>query len=143
MIINEQIALYLNDNNLGIYDKDGITGNIYINKLPEKENGISIISVGGSKIGNELGLGIYRKGILIRIRGDKNGIESEELAENIYNELIGFEGYLTENGDRIILLKMLEGGIDVLGLDKNGNVIMGIKISVIYESDKGTHNNSY
>lgn len=143
MIINEQIARYLNEKNIGVFDKTGTTGNIYVNQLPEKDNSISIISIGGRRIGSKLGLGIYKKSVYIKIRGSKNGIESEEFANTVYNNLVSFEGYLVDGEDRILLIDMLEGGVDVLGLDKNGNIMMGIKMVVMFESDKGVNNNDW
>jgi len=143
MTLTKQVALFLNDNVADItFDETGTSGNTYINKLPEFENSIGIFTKAGSPIlSKNVGTGSLEKGIKLQVRGTKNGLETEELANKIYNVLTSFSGLLTPGGDCITICKAQQSSPNYIGTDVKGNVMMTINYKFLLVDNNVINNN--
>lgn len=115
VIIAEQIANYLNDQGIALYEDSSDSG-IYIDILPEKNQVFAIYNQTGQY--SESDLGYRRVGIQIIYRGNDNPLSSYETADLAYKALQGFSGDL-EN--YIVSCLSRSGGPVRMGTDNQGN----------------------
>lgn len=94
MEIAEQLATYLSNNNIGSYTPDDVTGNIFIDNLPENNDCIAIFNTGGTS--SDL-LAYSNAGIQIFYRGTNNPIESYKKAKEIFDMIHRKSGKLVES----------------------------------------------
>lgn len=94
MEIAEQLATYLSNNNIGSYTPDDVTGNIFIDNLPETTDCIAIFNTSGTS--SDL-LDYSVAGIQIYYRGNTNPIESYKQANKIFHMLHRKHGKLVES----------------------------------------------
>ncbi|PKM78537.1 MAG: hypothetical protein CVU90_02020 [Firmicutes bacterium HGW-Firmicutes-15] len=89
MTLIEQIAYYLHENNIGIFDPTGVTGNIFLATVPDKpDQCIAIFPAGGTQSNGKLAYD--NPNIQIWIRGSNNPITGMVKAQDIYDLLHGF-----------------------------------------------------
>jgi hypothetical protein len=132
MILAEQIAIYLNYLELGIYSPNGIDGNIYIDILPDGEQLISIYNTPGIKSDSKLGY--FSAGIQVIYRGNKNPIDSFKIANDIMQALHGFHSDYFAMGENFIVSSLsLNGSPECIGTNKNGNFEYSINLDVDYK----------
>ena len=132
MILAEQIAIYLNYLELGIYSPDGIDGNIYVDKLPDGEQLISIYNRQG--VESDSKLGYYTAGIQVIYRGNKNPIDSFEVANNILLALHGFHSDFFAVGENFIVSCLsINGSPQCIGTNANGNFEYSMNFNVDYK----------
>lgn len=114
-----QIATYLSYKGLCNFTPEDVTGNTYIDQLPEGNNLVSIFNTKGVKSD----IKDYRSlGIQIIYRGDSNPIESYNIADGIFLALQRFTGYFTTTGNKIVDCYSLSGGgAELIGQDNNGS----------------------
>ena len=93
-----QLAEYLQAKGLGTYDDEGVTGNIFIARLPASpDNIISIYPTGGGQPDMKLGYDTPTIQIIIRAG---NPVVAYNNAQAIYNELHGITNlWLTSEED--------------------------------------------
>lgn len=89
MILEQQIAEYLDTQGLGTFDDTGVTGDIYIHHLPSTPDScIAIYPRGGISGDDKIGYDMPTMQIIVR--GTENPLAAAILAENIYETLNGF-----------------------------------------------------
>lgn len=118
MEITEQIAVFLDANNVGIYDPEGLTGDIFIQSLPDQpDEAMAIYSSGGPEADprGEYGRLIFQ--ILIRsIPNDPRMAEAK--TQKIIDLLSGFNAdHLTLGGNYIINTIGVQSGPAGIGPD--------------------------
>ena len=121
MILAEQIAYYLASKELGNYSDCDTDGTIHIDKLPDGEKLIAIYNRSGRPSDSKLGY--QTAGIQIIYRGDKNPIESMDIADEIFFVMQGFHNdyFLSTYGNVIVSCLSENGGAYGLGANKNSN----------------------
>ena len=115
-----EIAKYLHNNNLGIFDETGTSGNIFISVLPSKpEQCISIYQTGGATA--DVKLGYDNPTIQLIVRGTGHPKNSYDKALDIYNQLHGLSALeFIPGGSWIVSCIGLQSGPAYIGQDKNG-----------------------
>lgn len=120
MELSEQVAEFLDANGYGIFDKTGVSGNIFINVIPDQPNeAVAIFTTGGpgSDPRNEYG----RSNIQILIRTiPQDPRDGETKATGIIRALNGFNSdYLTPGGNFIVNVTAIQSGPSQIGRDPN------------------------
>ena len=115
MQIAEQLAVYLHNNNAGVFSKHDDSGNIYIDFAPSKQNSMGILNRSG--ISGDIRNNYRMVGIQIYFRGSTNPVDSYERAENVFVLLNGFKGHLISN--YVVDCISYQGGPDCLGRGEN------------------------
>jgi hypothetical protein len=117
----EDVAIYLMQQSIGNYDREGITGDIFINTLPSQDNVIGLYSRGG--VSAEVANGYDNPAIQIIVRGaaDHNPFEALARAQSIYDALHGaFDSDPIIAGGIVVINCMgLQSGPTSLGKDSN------------------------
>lgn len=134
MLIHEQVALFLDSQNVGTYDVDGDTGDIYINTLPDTiDNVVSIFLRGGGTRdpkGTDYSYSIASVQVIVRNRSKHAGLEK---ASQILNLLHGHTGTLTSGGNSILDITSLQGEPADIGMDEATRHEWSINIDVEYK----------
>jgi len=96
-VILNDIAWYLHNQDIITYDPRGLSGNIFIDTLPNNpDEAVALYNTAGT---GELGIDIDELGMQVITRGTRDPRVAYDLAWDIYNKLHGFgTGYLTEDG---------------------------------------------
>lgn len=114
-----EVAEYISDNGIGIFDKTGLGGNIFINMLPSSPDiCISIYDSGGRQADSKLGYSLLSFQVIVR--GDLNPFSSRSKAQLIYDLLHGFTGLFVDNGHWIVSCLGIQSGPTHIGTDDNG-----------------------
>jgi hypothetical protein len=121
MELTKQIAMFLDENGFGTFDESGLTGDIFINAIPNKPNqAMAVFSTGGpsSDPRGEYG----RASIQILIRSNPSDPRStEEKAQQIVDRLHGFNsGAFTIGGNIVFDTSAQQSGPNNIGPDENG-----------------------
>jgi len=118
-MLAEELAYYLQGQGLGTYDKAGLSGNIFIDQLPNQpDQAIGIYHRGGAAI--ELGEPFAHPALQIIVRS-VTPHEGVKLAERIIESLHGVHEQepLVEGGTLIISCTALQSVPNYLGKDSN------------------------
>jgi len=119
MNIAEQVATYLSDQGIALYNPTGVDSQVYIDALPEKNNIFSVYNRPGGYLGVSLG---YRKvGIQVIYRGDTNPITSYSKADEAFAALNGLAGYLVAGQNYIVEVLSQAGGPEGMGTSERDN----------------------
>ena len=122
MEITKQVALYLDEMGLGRFDESGMTGNIFINSIPDTPAvAIAIFSTGGPGADPR---NIYtRAAVQVLIRTVKNDPRAGEVtAQKTIDVLNGFSSdFLVDGvGNYIIDVQAVQAGPSQVGKDQVG-----------------------
>ena len=132
MILAQQIATYLYYLELGIFEPENSNGNIYIDRLPEGEQKIAIYNRGG--VQSDSKLGYQTPGIQIVYRGNRNPIDSFQIAESLFFALNGFNGdTFIDGGNYIVSCLSQQAGPEILGANENGYFEYSMNFLVEYQ----------
>ncbi|MEA0553760.1 minor capsid protein [Lysinibacillus irui] len=115
-----ELAEYLHAQKLLKFDKNGASGNTFINIIPASPSeAFGIFQTGGMQ--SEVKLGYDRPTLQIFYRGDKNPIATAEKVQEIYDTLHGFSHQsFIEGGSYILSCLGLQSGPVHVGTDENG-----------------------
>lgn len=116
--IAEQIAYYLSNKKVATYTPDDVTGNIFIDYLPEDNDIIAIFNTSGIK--SDL-LNYRHLGIQVFYRGNTNPVTSFQKADEVFCFLNRKSGYFMNGGNYIVDCNSIAGGVEHIGTDENGN----------------------
>mgnify|MGYP003401820363 CR=1 len=114
MILAEQIANYLFYLDMGIYSPNDNDGNIYIDLLPDGEQLICLINRSGFQSDSKLGY--TSAGIQLIYRGNKNPIDSFQVASDLHFSLHGFhDDVFCVGGNHIVSCFCQQGSPTFIG----------------------------
>lgn len=122
-MLTAEIAQYIEDQTLGTFDATGITGNIFLETLPDAEKQgsaiyIALYSTGGYQSGGKLAYDDPT--VQIIVRGGLNPLLAWSKAQSIYNLLHGFsQGQFMAGGQWIVNCQGMQSGPINLGPDEN------------------------
>lgn len=119
MTLFEEIAAYLQAQNVGTYDSTGVTGNIFDAVLPDTPDTCIMIRVTG---GTRADSRVYgTPGFQLITRGTSDPRVGEALAQRVFNALNNKENIRFATGGRwIISCLSMQGGPAHIGMDANG-----------------------
>lgn len=120
MELSKQVAMFLDAEGFGTFDESGVSGNIFINVIPDQPNeALAIFTTGGPGMDPENQYGRSNIQILIRtVPQDPRGGETK--ATGIIRALNGFDSdYLTPGGNYIINVDAIQSGPSQIGRDPN------------------------
>lgn len=114
----EDIAKLLHNKDIGVYDKEGISGNIFINTMPPKpDDCIAIYQRGG--LPSDAKLGYDNPTVQVMLRGT-NPFTPSQLGGEIYSLLHGMGGeHIIEDGALVIYCHGLQSEVNYIGRDDN------------------------
>lgn len=129
----EEIAMYLHSLGVGIYNRDGANGNIFLETLPEgKGRCIGIYCRGGEE--GDLNGEVIQANIQFIIRNPKK-LEALDQGSLIIKNICGFNsGSFIENGHYIIDTWALQGVPVYIGVDKSGRHEYSINLSIEFNA---------
>ena len=133
-MIQTEIAKYLDGEGILTFDEQGVTGNTFIEGLPQTpDEVIAIYRRGGTQ--SDPKLPYDNIGMQFIVRGDIDPRPAVELAQNIYDELHGFSsGRFIIDGEWIVSCIGAQGGPVRLGRDDNGRIEYSINFDVSYQN---------
>jgi hypothetical protein len=101
MIIAEQIATYLSNQDILLYDPTSSINEIYVNEIPSERDGfLSIVSTGGEE---SINVDEYlTAGIQLFYRGTNESLESFIKIQECFLALRGFYGNFVEGENEIV-----------------------------------------
>jgi hypothetical protein len=120
MILEQQIAEYLEAQGLGTFDENGITGDIFLMAMPTTPDScITIYPRGGLQSDDKLGYD--SPSVQIIVRGTENPSAAAILAETIYDTLHGFhhERFVAVGGYYIVNCIGEQSAPTHIGVDEN------------------------
>lgn len=129
-MILQEIAQFLDNEGVGTYVEEGVTGDIFIDILPDKEC-MALMHTGGSPA--LIGSGYQTPNFQILYRGNKNPITSSTKAWEIYNTLNGFSGYFINSGHYVVSCLGIQNGPIHLEIDNNSRHVYSINFSLDYK----------
>lgn len=119
MILEQQIAEYLDTQGLGTFDDTGITGDIFISSLPTTPDSCIAIYARGGLAGDDK-LEYDMPTIQIIVRGTQNPLAADTLSESIYEALHGFHhDRFTAGGYYIVNCVGVQSAPIHIGVDDN------------------------
>lgn len=120
MELTKEVALFLHGQNLLKFDESGLTGNTFIQSLPDQPNeSVAIFSTGGPEADRENVYGYSTIQILIRTIPHDPRL-GEEKAQSIIDALNGFNSeQLVIGGHYIVDLYALQSAPNNIGKDEN------------------------
>lgn len=120
MEFTEQMARFLGDNGIGIFDPDGTTGNIFTNRVPSTpDHVICVIPQGGPE--NDPHFNYSYRSIQIWVRSGIDYQEAERKAGDIIQLLRGFNSQpLTTGGNVVFDVIAEQDGPNNVGQDDDG-----------------------
>lgn len=128
------VATYLDQIDLGKYDADGTTGNIYLQAYPPSpDNFIFIRNTGGNPSSPKLPVDIPTVQILVR---DINQTNAEVKAQNIYNALHGL-GSVSIGDTWVITCRGIQSAPVYIGVDSNNRheFSLNFEITILNQTD--------
>lgn len=133
MLTNE-LARYLHDQQLGVYDPDGLVadGDIYIESMPDTPD-TAICLYTRSSSSPDARNGIARPVIGVEVRGDSDPRTAGGLAQRIRDALHGEHQFYFENGGTKILLVTATEPRH-LRTDVTGRHVYGVDLGMITQS---------
>lgn len=120
MMITKEIAVFLSEIGIGTFDETGLTGDIFINALPDQpDESISIYSTGG--MASDQKREYDRVSIQVLIRSIPNNAKAaEEKAQAVIDVMAGFNSdYFADGGHYIFDTSALQAGPNNIGPDEN------------------------
>lgn len=134
MIIPIQIAKFLNSSGVGVFSETSISGNIFINFLPENFDNICIAIFTRVGMPSDGRFSYREPKTQIIVRG-QNQIEVEEKALEIHDTLFGFgNDFLVpeiDGGNRIIGIRIMQPPHEI-GRDKKERYEFSFNMLVEY-----------
>jgi hypothetical protein len=126
-----EVAKYLADQGLGEFDENGITGDIFVESMPDSpDEAIAVLTSPGLAPDNATT--VARPAIQIIIRGNRDPRTAYERAQCIITAMHAKHStYFTENGIRIMLSSCKQSEPIRLGPDENGRHEYSINIQLI------------
>jgi Bacteriophage minor capsid protein len=121
MELSKQVAEHLDANGFGTFDETGVSGNIFINTIPDQPHeAVAIFTTGGPGSDPKNTYGRSNIQVLIRtIPNDPRGGETK--ATGIIRSLNGFNSdYLTPGGNYVVDVTAIQSGPSQIGQDQNG-----------------------
>jgi hypothetical protein len=121
MELSKQVAMFLQAEGFGTFDESGVSGNIFINTIPDQPNeSLAIFTTGGP--GSDPRNNYGRSNIQVLIRTIPNDPRAGETkATGIIRSLNGFNSdYLTPDGNYIVDVTAIQSGPSQIGQDQNG-----------------------
>jgi hypothetical protein len=134
MDLSTQMALFLDDRGFGVFDENGVEGNIFINTMPaQPDEALAIFTTGGPGSDPKNKYGRANIQVLIRtIPHDPRAGESA--AVGIINALNGFNSdYLTAGGNYIIDSSAVQSYASNIGQDQNARFEYSQNFTIEYE----------
>jgi hypothetical protein len=138
MELSQQIAIFLHNRGIGVFDPSGASGNIFINTIPNHpDESIGIYTTGGPGTDPKNEYGVHRVQLLIRtIPNDPR--RGEKSAREVIEAINGFNSdYLADGGHYIIDAIANESGPNNIGQDKKSR--FEYSQNFIIEYTKGGH----
>lgn len=134
-MIIEQIASYLDELGIGVYDTIGVSGNIFLEHLPDNPDiAIALYSSGGSPADSKLNYDLVA--VQIMVRGGLDATQAQSLAQGIYDEIHGFEGALfVGGGDWIVSCLGIQSHPVLLGKDANGRFEYSLNFDIEFQNN--------
>jgi len=126
----EQIATYLNDQGIAIYE-DTVNSEIFLDNLPDGSDIFAIYNTKGRKI--ESNLGYKAVGIQIIYKGTNNPITSKVQAESCYDILQGHSGYFVTGQNYIVSCLSPACGAEKIGTSSHGEFEYSMNFIVEYK----------
>jgi len=119
-MITDEIAQYLDEQGIGIYDPDGITSTIFVENMPDQPDvAICIYSSAGQSPDTKTNVG--RPGVQTITRGDRDPRTASALAKLVHDALhVPDIQTFTSEGRGIILCAARQSEPVSLGPDENG-----------------------
>lgn len=116
-----QIATYLSDQSIGIFDETGAAGDIFIAILPASPNeAIAIFPSGGSIAQGTRQSRVGSPAVQILVRGDQDPRTAEDRAQLIYDLLEGFHAAsFVADGYHIVDCRGAQSAPVHIGQDEN------------------------
>lgn len=119
MDINTEIAEYLDAKGLVNFDPEGITGDTFIDLMPDSPDEAVAILTGAAR-GGDVKYGYDQPGVQIIVRGGRDPRPVKQKAQDIYDELNGFtNGTFINGGTWVVSCYAAQSGPVRLGLDEN------------------------
>ena len=116
MLIAE-IAQYLQSKGLGVFDPDGVSGNIYLEYCPDSPDAVIYITASGGPA-PDAKHPIDKPTVQMIIRGGLNPAEAQQKAQDIYNALHAFHHkQFVSDGRWIVGCWAMQGGPVHMGVD--------------------------
>lgn len=114
-----EIARYLHEIKLGVFDEKGVKGNIFIDVVPGKpDECISLFSTGGQR--GDIKNGYTNPTFQCWIRGGSNPLKAINKANEVYKALNGFSGKsFVPGGHHIVDCIGIQSGPIRMGTDSN------------------------
>lgn len=133
MIIAE-LAQYIHDNQLGVYDPDGATGNIYLELMPEApDDAIAVYSTGGMSA--DVTTSVSRPAAQILVRGAGGPIVVGAIAWAIHRLFDNLTSVRLSGGTRVMLCQCRQSEPISLGPDENDRQQYSINLMMITGGD--------
>ena len=134
-MIVEEIAEYLTSEGLGTFDATGITGDIFIETMPDSPDvAIGLFTTGG--LAPDVSTSVSRPRVQLIVRGGRDPREAAALAAQIYEALHGLRSMeFISGGTRIMLCSAVQSGAIRLGPDDNGRHEYSINLQLITGGD--------
>lgn len=115
----EGVATYLQAKGLGVFDPDGVGGDIFIEHLPDSpSSAIALMSTGGPE---EPGVRhpFDTRSFQVLVRGGVDPRPAKTRAEAIYNALQGLTGVTLDDGTYVVGIGAIQPGPIRVGQDQN------------------------
>lgn len=111
-----EIAMYLDAEGVGVFDASGVSGNIFIGKLPDAPDAaIAIFQSGG---GRGDGTQHYNPTIQVITRSSQNPATSYALAEEVSSKLEYFhDGSFVPGGEHVVFCEAIQSAPATIGPD--------------------------
>lgn len=119
MTLTEEFARLLHQLGLGVYDDTGVTGDIYLDRLPpEPDAGFAVVRYGAGEADSKLP---YEEiNLQVRVRGPAGDARvAERRAQAVYDALHGLSNRELPGGTQLMLAVGNQGGPIRLGPDQH------------------------
>ncbi len=134
MLLSE-LAQFLHNNNWGVYDSEGVDGNIFISTTPNNPDTIIALYPTGGLI-SDVKLLYDKVSVQVWVRGTSNPSVGNSLAQNIYNELHGFyNDCFVEEGFYIISVIGMQSSPIHVGQDVDGRHQYSINFHIEFKNN--------
>lgn len=139
MLVSE-MAQYLNDQGIGVFDETGSTGDIFIMTMPSTpDDTICLYSKGGLSADGKLGYDQAKIEILVR---GVNVITTQQKAQSIYNKLQGFHNnYFKSGGFWIVNCIGDQSAPNFIGKDENRRYEFSLNFTIEIQNFEGGREN--
>lgn len=129
MSIVDQIAQYIHNQGVGIFDPAGVGGNIFIGKLPQDPDEAIVLTQTGGVL-NDIKHSYDTISVQVRVRGTQDPRTGLVIAESAYNYLHGFGSSTFVGGGTWVVSCTALGPPGSIGVDENGRYEYTINLHI-------------